>query len=555
MEQRSNFSASATGAADHDAAEASGGGIESRGLSIAQRLHLGFGGVLVLLAVVGALAWVLPGRLAGRMQQLVDRDVAGIEAASGMQVSVQHMIIALGAMCLTDDAEDIRFQRERYAQAASAYAGAREAFLRTASGSGSDAVRKALDDVAKVEEGAHSTFDQMARIPTGANRETAAEFYSQHVSGPQELWLKALGDLNQALSESVRGTSDETRTEARVARFAIAVVVAAALVGGLVLAWLISRGIVRPLRAAVGFAGTVSRGDLTTDVRHDRGDELGSLLAALAGMQVSLRRLVGDIHATAGEVLLASGEVSAGNSDLSRRTEVAAANLQQTSASLGELTGIVRSTAESAATADALAATASSAAARGGSVVARVVSNMAEISDASRRIADITGVIDGIAFQTNILALNAAVEAARAGEEGKGFAVVAGEVRVLAQRAAATAREIRSLVGGSAASIDSGTSLVRDAGDAIDGIVAAVAQLSVTIRDISASTSDQRSRIENANGAVAELDRMTQQNAALVEQSAAAAESLRDQAARLSTLVGMFRLRAQAPADGMSRPV
>jgi len=272
------------------------------------------------------------------------------------------------------------------------------------------------------------------------------------------------------------------------------------------------------------------------------GGEVGALLQSLGRMQDGLRDMVREVHDTAEGIATASGEIASGNLDLSGRTEHTASNLQQAANSMQQLTGTVRQTATAAATANQLAGSASEAASRGGQVVRQVVNSMDEITVASRKIAEITGVIDGIAFQTNILALNAAVEAARAGEQGRGFAVVAGEVRTLAQRSAQAAREIKALIGTSAEKVESGSRLVRDAGHTMQEIVDGVQKVSSIIGEITLATSAQSGELANVNGAVAQLDEMTQQNAALVEQSAAAAESLREQTLRLQAVVGGFRL-------------
>jgi len=309
-----------------------------------------------------------------------------------------------------------------------------------------------------------------------------------------------------------------------------------------------SFSITAPIAYAAGVAESIASGDLSRPIRVEGRDEAASLLGALSRMQDSLRSVVGQVHESSLSIRSASAEVATGNVDLSQRTEQAAGSLQQTASSMEQLTGTVRQSAESARHASQLATSAASVAQRGGQVVAQVVSTMDEINTASKKIADIIGTIDGIAFQTNILALNAAVEAARAGEQGRGFAVVASEVRSLAQRSAAAAREIKGLIGASVDRVDAGSRLVADAGSTMGEIVASVQRVSDIISEISAAASEQSSGIGQVNGAVSDLDRMTQQNAALVEQSAAAAESLKDQAERLSAVVSTFRLHASAAA-------
>ena len=322
--------------------------------------------------------------------------------------------------------------------------------------------------------------------------------------------------------------------------FAGALAAAVLLVVPLTLANMVS--ICRPLDQARQLAERIATGDLRAQPDDQGADEPARLLAALAAMQASLHSIVGQVRGSAESIQVASAEVASGNTDLSQRTEQAASSLQQTASSLQQLTGNVQQSADAASQARQLAASASAVAQRGGAVVGQVVSTMDEINQSSRRIADIIGTIDGIAFQTNILALNAAVEAARAGEQGRGFAVVASEVRSLAQRSAQAAAEIKGLIGSSVSKVEAGARLVQGAGATMAEIVASVQRVSDVIGEITAAASEQSGGIGKVNGAVHQLDQMTQQNAALVEQSAAAAESLRAQAARMSQVVTHFRL-------------
>jgi len=326
---------------------------------------------------------------------------------------------------------------------------------------------------------------------------------------------------------------------------------AAAVVGVLVLVcvgtagafgWWLTRSIATPIRDAVTQARAIAGGDLSQVLRVHSGGEAGELERALADMQASLRRLVGEVRSSTDSITTASAEIATGNQDLSARTEQTASNLQQAASSMEQLTGTVKQSADSARQANQLASSAAEVAARGGAVVSQVVSTMDEINASSKKISDIIGVIDGIAFQTNILALNAAVEAARAGEQGRGFAVVAGEVRSLAQRSAQAAKEIKALIGASVEKVDSGSRLVADAGHTMKEIVGSVQRVSDIIGEITASSSEQSDGIGSVNGAVTQLDQMTQQNSALVEESAAAAESLKDQARVLADAVAVFRL-------------
>ncbi|HEX5784791.1 MAG TPA: methyl-accepting chemotaxis protein [Burkholderiaceae bacterium] len=308
----------------------------------------------------------------------------------------------------------------------------------------------------------------------------------------------------------------------------------------LLMAWALMRSITQPLERAVGFAKGIAAGRLDQAIEVDRSDEIGVLLQSLNDMQTALQKMIQNVTQTVGQIDVAATEVATGNQDLSARTEAAASNLEQTASSMEEITATVKQSADAARQANQLASTAANVAAKGGEVVGQVVGTMQDISHSSQKIADIIGVIDGIAFQTNILALNAAVEAARAGEQGRGFAVVAGEVRNLAQRSAQAAKEIKDLINASVDKVQTGSALVQDAGATMEEIVASVKRVNDIIGEITAAAQEQSNGIAQVNTAVAQLDHMTQQNAALVEESAAAAQSLRDQALRLTEAVSAF---------------
>jgi methyl-accepting chemotaxis protein len=316
----------------------------------------------------------------------------------------------------------------------------------------------------------------------------------------------------------------------------IAVVLATAI------AYVLMRSITVPVAEAVRIAETVAAGDLTSSIEVRSRDEMGQLLTALGAMNDSLVRIVNQVRLSSDSIATGSHQIATGGADLSQRTEEQASSLEETASAMEEVTTTVQRSADSARSATALAAAASAVATQGGTVVAEVVATMRDISASSRRIADITGVIDGIAFQTNILALNAAVEAARAGEQGRGFAVVAGEVRTLAQRAATASKEIKALIGESVGRVEAGSRLVEGAGGTMEEVVQQVQKVAQLIADISTATEQQSAGLGEVSKAVSQLDQVTQQNAALVEESAAAADSLSHQAQRLTELVGAFKL-------------
>jgi len=317
---------------------------------------------------------------------------------------------------------------------------------------------------------------------------------------------------------------------------------ATAVAIGAVFGWLLTRSITRPLASAVDVAQQVAAGDLTADIRAASRCEVGALMTALGTMTENLRKTVTEVRAGTETIVTASQQIAGGNLDLSSRTEQQASSLEETASSMEELTSTVRQNADNAQQANVLARNASQIAAHGGEVVAQVVATMASINESSRKIGDIIGVIDGIAFQTNILALNAAVEAARAGEQGRGFAVVAGEVRSLAQRSATAAKEIRALIADSVTKVDAGGRLVDDAGATMQQIVQGIARVTDIMSEIASASAEQTVGIEQVNEAITQMDSVTQQNAALVEEAAAAAASLEDQAAVLARLVSVFKV-------------
>ncbi|MFA9217675.1 MAG: methyl-accepting chemotaxis protein [Sphingomonadaceae bacterium] len=378
-----------------------------------------------------------------------------------------------------------------------------------------------------------------------SQRDAAVDYLLTTVRKEQTAYLNALGDLVkfQTAAVAVASTDAEQAYVSSRNMMLLLTVIAAALASA-VLYW-VTRSITQPLNRAVDMAEAVAGGDLTMRMECTTQDETGQLLRALINMNDALARTVGQVRSGTDTITVASNEIASGNMDLSSRTEQQASSLEETASSMEELTSTVTQNAENARQATQLVISASEFATKGGQVVGQVVTTMGAIKASSSKIVDIIAVIDGIAFQTNILALNAAVEAARAGEQGRGFAVVASEVRNLAQRSATAAKEIKELIGRSVETVDQGARLVDEAGVTMDGIVTAVKQVAAIMTDISSASTEQSHGIEQVNQAIVSIDDVTQQNAALVEEAAAAAQSMREQADLLAQAVSVFKLANQ----------
>jgi len=412
-------------------------------------------------------------------------------------------------------------------------------------------------------------LDKKRTVYIGFLRELMAAIKSQNAEKIDDLAMnkmsKEFGIFDAASNKLEKHQLDGARkhyddSQSFFSAFEIGFVVA--LLGGMVVIVFstlrLLSAILKPLRAALGHFDQIAGGNLANDIRVERDDEMGSLMQGLIKMQDQMSTTVRGIRNGSNSIATASAEISQGNLDLSRRTENQAAALEETASSLEELTTTVRHNADNARQANHLAVTAQDVASKGGQLVSQVVDTMSTINGSSRKIADIIGVIDGIAFQTNILALNAAVEAARAGEQGRGFAVVATEVRNLAQRSAAAAKEIKELITASVEQVDAGSQLVDKAGATMDEIVSSVERVTGIISEIMVAGEEQSEGINQINQAIAQMDEVTQQNAALVEEAAAAAGSLQEQAATLEELVSTFKVDAQsAPrlGHGAKRPV
>jgi methyl-accepting chemotaxis protein len=398
--------------------------------------------------------------------------------------------------------------------------------------------------------------DEAMALKKAGKAEEASTYVDQKFSVVAHAYGEKIQALQKEERDQINRTADDIQQIYKASRNLMLVLAAVIVVFVMVCAWLLTNSITVPLARAVQVARQVARGDLTADIDGGSSDETGQLLDALRDMNANLSGLVSGVRSSTETITVAAQEIAAGNADLSSRTESQASSLEQTSSSMEELTSTVRQNADNARQANQLVISASGVAVKGGAVVGQVVDTMNGIKDSSRKIADIIGVIDGIAFQTNILALNAAVEAARAGEQGRGFAVVATEVRNLAQRSASAAKEIKTLIVDSVAQVDQGSKLVDEAGRTMSDIMSSVQHVADIMSEISAASREQSEGIEQVNVAITQMDEMTQQNAALVEQAAAAAESMEEQAQALAQSISVFKT-APASAPGrtaLSRP-
>jgi methyl-accepting chemotaxis protein len=513
----------------------------ARGRSLGRRLALVFGATLLLaLAGSGYGAWGL-NQAAEATRSLVDEAVVKERWVSDWYRYAAISVRRTSAIAVSSDPSLADYFKDETAATTKVSVELQEKVRQAMV---SDDEKKLFEQIATVRKGYIADRDAVSALKMAGDAEGARKVLDEKYTPESLEFQAALQKLATYERDQIDSAGRAVQEANRVARIALlAFGIGSFLVGGLLSIWLV-RSITRPIQRAVDAANRIAALDLTDTIEsHDR-DETGRLLGALGSMQRALRQLVSQVRTSTESIATASVEIADGNMDLSARTEEAASSLQQTAASIEQMNGTVRQSALSARKANELADAAASVAMRGGDVVARVVTTMEQINDSSRKIADIIGVIDGIAFQTNILALNAAVEAARAGEQGRGFAVVASEVRSLAQRSAHAAKEIKGLIGASVDKVEHGTQLVADAGDTMSEVVASAKRVSAIIAEITTAADEQSQGIGQVNTAVTQLDQVTQQNAALVEESAAAAESLKLQAGQLSETVQRFRIAA-----------
>jgi methyl-accepting chemotaxis protein len=512
-------------------------------LKVGARLGLGFGSVCVLLIVTAALGVTRLESLSAVSSFIAENKVPRVEWSYQASLKVSEITASLRDMLLADDVANRRRARDQVLASRKATKAALDALQRTVvTGEGKDLLRTVMDNRAAFVAGQ----DTIIGLVEAGKDADARSYLNNEMNKTQDRYRNSLSLLiDHEKREMEEGNREAASTYASARDWMIGLSLLslglAAAIGGA-----ITRGLLKQLGGepdyAAGIAGEIAAGNLAVQVALKPRDQ-SSLLYAMASMREQLDSVVREVRAGTGTINNAAGEIAAGNQELSARTEQQASALEETASSLEELTATVRQNADNARQANQLAGSASSVAAEGGVVVGQVVQTMEAISAASRRIVDIIGVIDGIAFQTNLLALNAAVEAARAGEQGRGFAVVANEVRTLAQRSAAAAREIKGLIDNSAEQVDNGTQLVHKAGATMGAIIESVAKVTGIMADISAASAEQSSGLEQINKAVLQMDQVTQQNAALVEEAAAASAAMQEQAGNLAHTVDQFRLQ------------
>jgi methyl-accepting chemotaxis protein len=494
--------------------------------------------LLGLLITLGAGIYSLR-LLEKEISELVNISTVKSDAATKMQWAILARVNAVRNIALSSDVNAMQADQKQIEEVIQAYQASRKT-LQALPLSAQD--RQALANADKAEVDAAPLLKTAQALARTMQPEMAAETLSVQLSPVQQRWQQALDELSRSAQTERAASLQQVQNTRQRAQWTMLLVGALALCVGGVAAIVLVRSIRQRLLQAVAITQRIASGDLSQAVHADGHDEVSQTLQALASMQDRLKDVIHEVHISAEAIECASSEIAHGTQHLSTRTEQSAASLQETASSMEQLNGTAVSAAHNASDARDLMGTASDVAERGGQVVSQVVRTMSEIEASSRRISDITTTIDGIAFQTNILALNAAVEAARAGEQGRGFAVVAGEVRSLAQRAATAAREIKSLIQGSVEKVASGTQLADDAGQTMQEVVSSVHKMSAVIGEIAHSTQEQTHGINQVNTAISSLDRMTQENAALVEQSAAAAESMREQATRLTQVISHFNV-------------
>nr|WP_316641873.1 methyl-accepting chemotaxis protein [uncultured Roseateles sp.] len=514
-------------------------------LSLKALLSAGFGSVALLIAALGAAGWLGIGALNARVDELVRGQYPRMALVGEVERDVREMGRSLRNLLLWNDIREIKQETARVQAARKQLGQDLEAVAARITTTEGLAILARMQQAGKTYLLLQRRFEDLVNA---GSSDDGRDLLKAEVIPAEAVFQAGVQELLRHETEAMAAAAEQATASATRLQRGIAAGALFALLLALLLAWWIVRTTTRPLQRAVRLARGVAAGDLSLAIEAPGRSETAQLLQALAEMQVGLSGVVGQVRSNAEHLAAASQEIAQGNQDLSGRTEQQAGALEQTAAAMEQLGSTVRNNAEQAGQASRLAQDASAVALRGGAVVGEVVATMKDIIDSSRRIAEITGVIDGIAFQTNILALNAAVEAARAGDQGRGFAVVAGEVRSLAQRSAEAAKTISGLINVSVGRVEQGSLLVDRAGATMQEVVAAIGRVSGLVADISRASAEQSSGVAQVGEAITHMDHATQQNAALVEQSAAAALSLQQQAAHLLQSVAVFKLAPTSPS-------
>ena len=521
-------------------------------LGVGQRLAFAFSVMLAIMVVLALLSLSKMATIQKKLDRIVSHDNVKVRTIMEMRQSVMNAILNGRNIALMSDATEIEEENKRLAANRAVYADTfkrLEALLVTAD------EKTALEKITATRGASVAVVTKMTGLVKAGDREGSNRVLLTELQPLQARTIEAMDAMVVLEEKFVEDAAKEAADAHAAARLQTALITLGALAIGVLLAWTITRRLLRQLGGEPQYAATIAeqiaKGALNVPITTREGDT-GSLLFALRTMRDNLASLVGQVREATDNIAQASSEVAGGSADLSSRTEAQAGTLEETASSMEELTSTVKHNADNAAQANTLARNASTVAERGGSVVLDVVGTMGAINDSSKKIVDIIGVIDGIAFQTNILALNAAVEAARAGEQGRGFAVVASEVRNLAQRSAAAAKEIKGLIADSVEKVGLGSKLVDEAGNTMQEVVESIRQVATLMGGITVASQEQTRGIEQVNVALIEMDGVTQQNAALVEEAAAAAQAMQHQAAALAQLVSVFQLGDEQPQRGAS---